>query len=201
MAAVQSLTSAPFRRGVCSVQIMTRKPIKKSTRFNVFARDGFTCRYCGRKSDEVKLVIDHIIPVAKSGTNDEVNLITSCDECNSGKGVKDARPDMDNENVRLSAMQSMREQKQAARAAIEGVKSAKKIRQTMADFWMEQTGREKADASTISVMLRYAESHGFATVCGWIMKAALKCGYSDTAMGKYVSGIRRKIAEELEAAK
>ena len=180
---------------------MTRKPIKKSTRFTVFASDGFTCRYCGRKSDEVKLVIDHVIPVSKGGTNDEVNLTTSCDECNSGKGVKDARPDMDNENVRLSAMQAMREQKQAARAAIESVKSTKKIRQTMADFWMEQTGREKADTSTIGVMLGYAEIHGFGTVFGWIAKAAIKCGYSDTAMGKYVSGIRRSVAKDMEGDK
>jgi uncharacterized CHY-type Zn-finger protein len=34
------------------------------------------------------LVIDHVIPVAKGGLNDPANLVSSCDECNSGKSDK-----------------------------------------------------------------------------------------------------------------
>ena len=55
-------------------------------RFEVFNRDGFTCQYCGRKTPEVILELDHVIPVSKGGTNDFDNLITSCFECNRGKG-------------------------------------------------------------------------------------------------------------------
>jgi hypothetical protein len=58
------------------------------TRFEVFKRDEFTCRYCGRKSPEVILEVDHVIAKANGGTDDEMNLVTSCWECNSGKSDK-----------------------------------------------------------------------------------------------------------------
>jgi hypothetical protein len=55
-------------------------------RFEVFKRDEFTCQYCGRKSPEVVLEPDHIIPVCDGGSDDLINLRTSCYECNRGKG-------------------------------------------------------------------------------------------------------------------
>jgi hypothetical protein len=65
-----------------------RKGISKGLRFDIFKRDGFTCQYCGRQPPEVILHLDHITPIARSGTNDEMNLVTSCAECNMGKGKK-----------------------------------------------------------------------------------------------------------------
>lgn len=62
-----------------------RKPIPLRIRTEVFKRDAFTCQYCGRKPPEVVLQIDHIKPVAKGGTNDIINLITACRDCNLGK--------------------------------------------------------------------------------------------------------------------
>ena len=62
-----------------------RKEISKSLRFEVFKRDHFTCQYCGRKSPDVVLQIDHIKPVSKGGENDILNLVTSCVDCNLGK--------------------------------------------------------------------------------------------------------------------
>ncbi|MCK4795228.1 MAG: HNH endonuclease [Desulfobacteraceae bacterium] len=47
-----------------------RKAISKKLRFEVFKRDSFTCQYCGRKSPDVLLEIDHIKPVSKEGKND-----------------------------------------------------------------------------------------------------------------------------------
>jgi len=55
------------------------------TRFEVFKRDEFTCQYCGRKSPEVVLEADHIVPIAAGGPDDVINLTTSCWECNRGK--------------------------------------------------------------------------------------------------------------------
>lgn len=52
----------------------------------MFKRDSFTCQYCGRKSPDVVLVVDHIKPVAAGGKNDILNLVSSCFDCNSGKG-------------------------------------------------------------------------------------------------------------------
>ena len=62
-----------------------RKQISKRTRFDVLKRDKFTCQYCGKSAPDVVLHIDHIVPVSKGGTNDIINLVTSCAECNLGK--------------------------------------------------------------------------------------------------------------------
>lgn len=63
----------------------TRKPLGKTTRFNIFKRDFFKCQYCGSTPPSVVLEVDHIIPVSKGGDNNELNLITSCFDCNRGK--------------------------------------------------------------------------------------------------------------------
>ncbi len=65
-----------------------RKPLSKSVRFEVFKRDSFTCQYCGRTAPDVILEVDHIVPVAKGGTDEILNLVTSCRECNRGKSAK-----------------------------------------------------------------------------------------------------------------
>jgi hypothetical protein len=74
--------------------------LSKSVRFEVFARDGFTCQYCGRRPPDVVLECDHIHPQSKGGKNDLTNLITSCFDCNRGKSAKvisevAPRPDAD----------------------------------------------------------------------------------------------------------
>lgn len=67
---------------------MERKPISNKIRFEVFKRDLFTCQYCGKKSPDVILNIDHINPVKEGGENNIFNLLTSCFECNSGKSAR-----------------------------------------------------------------------------------------------------------------
>lgn len=67
---------------------MSRKSLSKSLRFEVFKRDQFTCQYCGAHPPSVILHCDHIHPVAKGGTNDIDNLITSCITCNQGKAAR-----------------------------------------------------------------------------------------------------------------
>lgn len=62
-----------------------RKNLTKKTRFEVFKRDHFTCQYCGRTPPAVVLEIDHVTPVADGGDNDQINLLTSCFDCNRGK--------------------------------------------------------------------------------------------------------------------
>ena len=65
-----------------------RKAIPNKLRFEIFKRDNFTCVYCGAKSPEEKIVIDHINPVKNGGTNDIINLVTACQKCNSGKSAE-----------------------------------------------------------------------------------------------------------------
>lgn len=66
---------------------MARKQISKKIRFEVFKRDSFKCQYCGAEPPNVILHVDHIHPVSKDGDNDLLNLITSCQPCNLGKGA------------------------------------------------------------------------------------------------------------------
>lgn len=56
-------------------------------RFEVFKRDDFRCRYCGRSpSDGAVLEVDHVVPRKLGGENLVDNYVTSCKECNVGKG-------------------------------------------------------------------------------------------------------------------
>ena len=54
-------------------------------RWRILKRDNFTCQYCGRKAPNVELHIDHIIPQSRGDSDAEINLLTSCVECNIGK--------------------------------------------------------------------------------------------------------------------
>ena len=59
--------------------------ISQKQRWEIFVRDNFTCKYCGRKPPEVALAVDHFISVDADGTKEPDNLVTSCQDCNSGK--------------------------------------------------------------------------------------------------------------------
>lgn len=62
-----------------------RPPIPSSVRFQVLARDNYTCKCCGRKPPEVTLHVDHRTPRSLGGTDDPENLVTACLDCNLGK--------------------------------------------------------------------------------------------------------------------
>jgi hypothetical protein len=62
--------------------------VKPSLRFEVFKRDRFTCAYCGRSAPEVLLQVDHVIPISAGGLDNLDNLVTSCTDCNQGKGSR-----------------------------------------------------------------------------------------------------------------
>lgn len=59
--------------------------ISKRLRFEIFRRDNHTCRYCGNKAPDVKLTVDHVMPEALGGDDEPTNLVTACEDCNSGK--------------------------------------------------------------------------------------------------------------------
>ena len=90
----------------------TRKPLPKSLRFEVFKRDSFKCQYCGRSAPDVILEVDHIVPVAGGGKDDPINLITSCRDCNRGKGSKQLsdKTTIDKQKKQLDELNEIREQ-------------------------------------------------------------------------------------------
>ena len=73
-----------------NIELKNIRNISLNTRIEIFERDNYTCQICGRntKEDDVKLEIDHIIPVSKGGSDDRDNLQTLCFECNRGKSDK-----------------------------------------------------------------------------------------------------------------
>lgn len=89
-----------------------RTPISKKLRFEVFKRDKFACNYCGKQAPNVVLEIDHIEPVSKGGTNEILNLITSCYDCNRGKSnIKiDDDSAISKQRTQLEILQDRREQ-------------------------------------------------------------------------------------------
>ncbi|ANV86046.1 HNH endonuclease [Picosynechococcus sp. PCC 7117] len=65
-----------------------RLPIPDSVRKYVYQRDNYQCQCCGSRHHETQLSIDHIIPLAKGGSNDISNLQTLCLNCNQKKGTR-----------------------------------------------------------------------------------------------------------------
>lgn len=63
-----------------------RADVAVGLRFQVFARDGFRCVYCGRTPGSgVILEADHVQPRSKGGLDTLDNLVTACMDCNRGK--------------------------------------------------------------------------------------------------------------------
>lgn len=58
----------------------------------LFARDDYTCQYCGRHRSQLRgrqfLTRDHVLPVSRGGANDWENVVTSCSPCNNRKGSR-----------------------------------------------------------------------------------------------------------------
>jgi 5-methylcytosine-specific restriction endonuclease McrA len=65
-------------------QVRRPRPRVKLTRREVFARDHYTCQYCGRQTHD--LTLDHVIPRNRGGAHTWENLVTACKSCNHRKG-------------------------------------------------------------------------------------------------------------------
>jgi 5-methylcytosine-specific restriction endonuclease McrA len=57
---------------------------RKITRRAIFARDRWTCQYCG--SGHGNLTVDHVVPRSKGGSSSWDNIVTCCAPCNRRKG-------------------------------------------------------------------------------------------------------------------
>ena len=56
----------------------------------LFARDDYSCQYCGKHKKELRgrqfLTRDHIVPLSRGGDSTWENVVTSCSPCNNRKG-------------------------------------------------------------------------------------------------------------------
>jgi 5-methylcytosine-specific restriction endonuclease McrA len=70
-------------RLITYVRVPRDRAKRRITRRAVFARDSWTCQYCGTTSH---LTVDHVIPRSRGGPSDWENIVTSCAPCNRRKG-------------------------------------------------------------------------------------------------------------------
>lgn len=74
--------------GPCGeVDLLGRAP-NETVRYGIYVRDSYTCVYCGRDmaTDLRSRCVDHVIPLARGGSHQTINLVTSCKRCNAKKG-------------------------------------------------------------------------------------------------------------------
>ena len=81
--ATRSMSRPMVIRLVSYVRIPRDTQRRKITRRAVFARDNWTCQYCGAHSN---LTVDHVIPRSKGGGSSWDNIVASCAPCNRRKG-------------------------------------------------------------------------------------------------------------------
>jgi 5-methylcytosine-specific restriction endonuclease McrA len=65
-----------------------RNRVPTLTNRELFARDRWTCAYCGKLFSEAKLTRDHIIPVSRGGLDIWTNVVTACEHDNHRKDDK-----------------------------------------------------------------------------------------------------------------
>jgi len=143
------------------VEVKNVRGISESLRFEVFQRDNHTCQYCGRKAPEVKLEVDHLLPVSKGGTDEFDNLVTSCRECNSGKLAKIIKAftgGYTKEEWREHIRRKRAEALQERRAQLDGVMQ----------YWAECRGTKRISAYDANFIYNFIERYDPA----WI-KAAI----------------------------
>lgn len=148
-------------------------------------RDKHTCQSCGRKAPEVVLEVDHLLPVAKGGTDDFDNLITSCKDCNRGKYTKlieDFTGGLSKEEWRKRLLTRRAEVLKQRRLQLNDV----------LEHWAKCRGRKQVSdydtAFVFNLIERYEPE--------WI-KAAIQIAvkHSPSNYGKYTSGILRNWAK------
>ncbi len=78
------LARAPNGDLVKTVMRKCQRTIEEQLKCQVFRRDGFRCRYCGR--EDVPLTVDHLILWEDGGPTIEPHLLAACRKCNKARG-------------------------------------------------------------------------------------------------------------------
>jgi hypothetical protein len=160
------------------------RKIANSLRFEVFQRDRHTCQYCGRRAPDVELEVDHLIPVARDGTDAFENLITSCRECNSGKSAKLIER-FTHGHTKESWREKIREKR------IERLREKRSELEDVLDYWAECRGTHAVTGYDEEAIFRFVETYDPA----WI-KAAIRIATRQRRSNyvKYVAGILKNWA-------
>lgn len=175
------------------------RTISKKTRFEIFKRDDFTCRYCGSHPPAVTLELDHIEAVANGGTAHETNLITACFDCNRGKGARllsQAAPGLDERADKIR-------EAEAQLAGYREVVAEREARQDT-DAWTvieELFSRQETTRANYQSVRRFLAQLDLDVVVDAAGVARAWNGYSDAKRFRYFCGVCwRKIERLAECA-
>lgn len=64
-----------------------RRPQSPSGRASIYERDEGKCYICGVEVAFMEMYLDHVLPLARGGSNRKDNLRVCCGRCNSAKGA------------------------------------------------------------------------------------------------------------------
>lgn len=143
-----------------------RKALSKKTRFEVFKRDKFTCQYCGKSAPDVILEVDHVVPVAEGGTDDMLNLVTACFDCNRGKGARELSDDavIKRQKKQLDLLQERREQLEMMYKWQLDLASDDSVQLSMVESMIKEVSGYYPDEQALRTIRKHLEEFGFETV-------------------------------------
>lgn len=120
--------------------------VNKKRRFEVFHRDGFTCRYCGRKPPHVVLEADHVIAVANGGGDELENLVTACFDCNRGKSATPLSEQPDSVEDRVARRREALEQVEAYNALVRDERESRsRVIDDIGVYWCNHIFEKKGE--------------------------------------------------------
>ena len=73
-----------------------REQLPKTTKYQIFERDGGICQICGRPLTINEFTVDHVIPLGRNGINNISNYRCVCRKCNEWKA-----DNLDEEKIRM----------------------------------------------------------------------------------------------------
>jgi DnaD/phage-associated family protein len=152
-----------------------RKPLSVRTRFEVFKRDEFTCRYCGRTTPDVVLEVDHVVPVVEGGSNDPMNLVTACWDCNSGKSAVPLNEIITGEDPHDRAILLLEKQRQLReydRVLADLLAHRTAVAQDLVNWWCEETGNKSVPRNQFQWLVNQLQ-HAPVTLIQEAMQLAL----------------------------
>lgn len=62
----------------------SQRQISQDVSWQVFRRDGYSCRYCG--TNDSPLTVDHLVLWEDGGPSEAPNLLSACKKCNNRRG-------------------------------------------------------------------------------------------------------------------
>lgn len=137
--------------------------ITKKIRFEVFKRDKFTCQYCGQQAPDVTLQVDHIEPKSAGGSDDILNLVTSCFDCNQGKKHR-RLSDNDAIKKRKKQLDDLQERREQLEMLMEWHKSLidleGQVVTEIADLWLELTGGWTPNDAGMADLKKWSKKFG-----------------------------------------